>query len=182
MVTCLMDLMGTPFRPTEVTSKVRRSPPSGVNGYFSQGEWSDGAAIRLDDDHKLLVKQDNRYLYLAIELLHQKHSGLELFIASPPGESIAFHVSSALGSRTRGPEGWSDFDWRPERWTANVIGTLSEGGKMRVLEPDGFEVQMSRSFLHGNDLFVRIELKRPSVVFPADSLDGEPKGWIHLIL
>jgi hypothetical protein len=160
--------------------KVARGTHVLVNGHFAQGEWSDATAVNLDSNHKLMVKQDDRYLYLAIEFLQQKHSGLDLALASPPGETLGLHVSSALATRTYRPEGWTDYDWRAETWGANVIGTISDGGKMRVVEPDGFEVQMNRSLLRGNELFVRIELKRPAVIFPADSRDGDFTGWIRL--
>jgi hypothetical protein len=162
--------------------KVARGTHVLVNGYFAQGEWSDATAVNLDGNHKLMVKQDDRYLYLAIEFLQQKHSGLDLALASPPGEPLGLHVSSALGTRTYRSEGWTDYDWRAEQWSANVVGTISDGGKMRVLEPDGFEVQINRSLLGGSELFVRIELKRPAVIFPADSRDGDTAGWIRLVL
>ena len=123
-----------------------------------------------------------QYLYLAVEFLQQKHTGLELFLGFSSGEPTALHVSSALATRVHGPNGWSSHEWRAEQWGANVIGTISDGGGMRFLEPDGFEVQVSKALLRGQDLFVRIELKRLALVLRPGSSDHEPRSWIHLTL
>ena len=163
-------------------TKVPRGRNVLVNGTFAPREWSDAASIRLDAGHALLVKQDREYLYLGIRFEAQKHSGLELFLAPPAGPPLALHVSSALGTRTRGAAGWSEYQWRADRWGANVIGTITEDGKMKVLEPDGFEVQIEKSLLPGRDLSLRIELKRPGVVFPTGSREEDGKDWIRLAL
>lgn len=163
-------------------TKVPRGKNVLVNGSFAPREWSDAAKLPLDAGHVLLVKQDREYVYLGIRFETQKHSGLELFLAPPSGPPLALHVSSALGTRTWGATGWSERQWRADHWGANVVGTITEDGKMKVLEPDGFEVQIEKSLLPGRDLALRIELKRPGVVFPAGSREEDRKDWIRLAL
>jgi hypothetical protein len=185
LVLSLLLLTSVPAAPAPEAPPATRVPPGRhvlVNGSFAPGEWADAAAVPLDSGHVLRVKQDAEYLYLAIEFLQQKHTGLELFLGSAAGPPHAFHVSSALGSRTWGPEGWSEMAWQAEHWGANVIGTISGDGKMKLLEPNGFEIQLTKSQLRGGELAVRIELKRPAAVFPAGSRDDDPKGWLRLLL
>jgi hypothetical protein len=53
-----------------------------VNGYIADGEWSDAATIALSDDHVLHIKQDRRFLYLAVAFPKATpHSGAELYFA-----------------------------------------------------------------------------------------------------
>lgn len=150
-----------------------------VNGSFAPGEWADAAEHALDADHRLRLKQDDRYLYLAIESPRARHTGLDLYLAPAGGAPWALHVSSALGQRSLGAGGWGEIEWRSEQWGANVIGTVAGEGGMRFLAPDGFEVQIARALVPGKELALRIELKRPAAVFPDGSSERDVKGWLR---
>jgi hypothetical protein len=172
-------------KPAAGCSTCRLAIPRGasvlVNGSFAPGEW-DGAWVEpLDAGHELLLKRDDRYYYIGIRFLGQRHTGLELYLAAG-GEMRALHVSSALADRRREPEGWSEHDWRNLDWGANAVGTVAGESGPRFLEPEGFEVQLSQAALKGRELALRIELKRPAAVFPEGTTDGDTKGWIRVQL
>ncbi|HYH44465.1 MAG TPA: hypothetical protein VEG34_02175 [Thermoanaerobaculia bacterium] len=172
-------------RPAAGCSTCRLAIPRGanvlVNGSFAPGEWDEAWVEPLDAGHELLLKRDDRYFYLGIRFLGQRHTGLDIYLAAG-GEMRALHVSSALADRRRGPEGWSEHDWRNLDWGANVIGTVAGESGPRFLEPEGFEIQLSQAAFKGRELALRIELKRPAAVFPAGTTDGDTKGWIRVQL
>lgn len=82
----LAPVLATPLQPAPPASppaaEVRAvAVPRGahvlVNGSFGPGEWADAAAVPLDAMHELLVKQDDRYVYVGIRFLGPRHTGLE---------------------------------------------------------------------------------------------------------
>jgi hypothetical protein len=151
-----------------------------LNGFFGGGEWDDAREVDLGDGYRLLVKHDRRSLFLSIRFPAKvRHSGCELYLADATGIA-SYHVSSALGRRTWRKSAWSEYAWQPDSWSANLIQTIVEDGKTKVLEPEGFEYQIDRSNFEGHPVRIRIELRRPAAVFPKGTSDTKSDGWLTL--
>jgi hypothetical protein len=108
---------------------------------------------------------------------------------SPPAEARAVSVPRGANVLVNGS--FAPDDWRNEDWGANAIGMVAGEGGPKFLEPEGFEVQLSRAAVldpaasrggRGGEIALRVELKRPAAVFPAGTTDSDPAGWLRLAL
>jgi len=152
-----------------------------VNGLMGEGEWDSSLAVELDTTTVMHVHKNAGYLFLALEFLGPRHTGIDLFLESG-GRMRMLHVSSALGEKSFEDGQWTDFSWGSNTsWTANVIGSIYEDGKTRFLEPDAFEFQIDRREL-GGDCALFIRLKRPGKVLPEGASEAGRDTWIRLEL
>ena len=152
-----------------------------VNGLMGEGEWDNSLAMELDTTTVMHVHKNAEYLFLAIEFLGPRHTGIDLFIESD-GRTRMLHVSSALGEKSLENGQWSDYSWgRNTLWTANVIGSIYEDGKTIFLEPEAFEFQIDRREL-GSDGALFLRLKRPGKVLPEGAGETSHDSWIQLRL
>lgn len=69
-----------------------------VNGFLGADEWRGALRLPLDPQVELLVRQDGRYLYLAVVFKDTRHTGVDLHLTTRDGRAV-LHVSSALGER-----------------------------------------------------------------------------------
>lgn len=153
-----------------------------LDGHRGWTEWSRVATIELDASHRLLLRQDREFLYAAIALENVEHSGAELYLADETGTIASYHISSALGRRVWRDGAWSPYEWQIAGWAANVIQLIQENGRTKVLAPRMIEYQIAKSLLRGKELRVRIELRRPVVVFPANASETNPAEWLAIRL
>ncbi|HEU4887457.1 MAG TPA: hypothetical protein VFV49_06200 [Thermoanaerobaculia bacterium] len=150
-----------------------------LNGDLAPDEWKDARPLEAGDAYGLLVKQDRQYLYVAIRFPEGlRHSGGELFVLDQSGVLASYHVSSALGRREWKGSTWTDYEWQPRTWSANVIQTIAENGKMKVLGPEGLEYQIRKDHFHGKRLRLRVELLRPAARIPESEQDAPE--WISV--
>jgi hypothetical protein len=154
-----------------------------VNGFIGSGEWDDAGKSALTDGHALLAKQDRHFVYFAIVApAGTRHSGAELYVTDESGRIFSYHISSALGRREWRDGAWTDYEWQPASWTANVVPTIFEDGKMKALGFEAFEYQIARRNFQGRRLRVRVELRRPAAVFPSNTGETDPAGWLAVEL
>jgi hypothetical protein len=154
-----------------------------LNGFIDDGEWVDARSVDLGEGYRLLLKQDRRWLYAAVAFGgNLRHTGGEIYIADESGLPASYHVSGALGRREFRDGSWSDYEWQPKNWSANMIQTIVEQGKLKPLGPAALEYQIDKSLFKGRALRVRVELRRPAALFPKDSPDSDPAGWITIRL
>jgi len=91
---------------------VSEKVPSGkhilVNGKFPGHEWNDAFKKQVAEDLRLYLKQDEKYLYIGIEFLKEKHTGIDLYLADSPGNHRMLHISAALGEKEFVDSLWRD--------------------------------------------------------------------------
>jgi len=152
-----------------------------VNGHVEPDEWQDARVIFEGGGYRVFRKADARYLYLAVGFSAQKHTGIDLVLAAQSGEQILLHVSTACGIKRMAPGGsWSEYEWSVKQWGCNPVGGIVEDGKMKFLEPGGFEFQIERRLLLAGPLKLRMQLKRPAVVVPEGSSAEDTAGWVKV--
>lgn len=153
------------------------------NGIFASSEWDDAAELTISDELILFLKQDDQYFYLGIKFINEIHTGIDLYIADSGGNMKMLHVSSALGEKEFTNGQWSDFIWGENNlWTANSIGMISENGKTKFLEPDGFEFQIDKTFFLDKKWFLMIHLKRPELIYPQNATNESKLNWFKVTL
>ena len=151
-----------------------------LNGFIGPNEWSGARKLDLGRGYSLLVKQDRRFVYLAVAFPREtRHSGIELYVADESGQLASYHISSALGRRVRSGDAWSAYEWQPKSWSGNIVQMIVEEGKTKVLGVDAFEFQFERANFKGKRLRLRVELRRPAAVFPESSAETDPANWLQ---
>lgn len=153
-----------------------------VDGSFGDAEWTDAASRDLPGGIELLVKADAVSLYLALRFTETKHSGLDLYLASPGGTRRLFHISSDLGTKTWEDGAWGEYEWNPVGWSGNVIGFERTEEGLVIFEPDGFELRLDRDMLEdvglgGETLRMSFRLKRPELTVPPDAAEAPLGDW-----
>lgn len=164
------------FSPDIITPSGRHILP---NGQFDDEEWKDALEVKTTVGVVILFKQDGDYLYLGIKFLADMHTGIDLFLAEPEGVGKKLHVSAALGEADWVNNTWTDIQWgKNHLWTSNSIGLISENGERKVVPLEGFEFQISRSLLPGNNWRLFFHLKRPDKIFPLEADQNDFSNWI----
>ena len=94
------------------------------------------------------------------------------------------HISSTLASKHIGKYEWGKVPWELQAgWTGNTVGIYyDENGKMKIIEPDGFEFQICKSFLKTTELRLRFHLKRPEKILPEHSSENNSENWYKYYL
>jgi hypothetical protein len=148
------------------------------NGIFAENEWDDATKINAENHLRLFAKQDDRFLYFAIEFLDIIHTGVDLYLAASPESRKMLHVSSALGEKDYFAGSWSDYQWGENRmWTANSIGMVWDGEKSVTVPLEGFEFQISKSMFPATKWNFLIHLKRPEFFYPSDADEIDLDRW-----
>lgn len=152
-----------------------------LNGLLGVEEWADANVVRLDPDTEIRFQKDDESLFLAVVFLGSRHTGIDLYIQSSAGTRM-LHVSTAVGEKVFIKDRWSEITWGQNSWwSANVIGTIVEGGRQRFLEPEAFEFQFDRSDF-GDDIRLFIHLKRPEKTLPTGASANLSDKWVRLKL
>ena len=154
------------------------------NGILENSEWSDSKTTQIDSTVLLKIKQDSIYVYIGIKFLNEKHSGIDLYISDHKDYKRMLHISSTLASKQIGNYEWGKVLWELQAgWTGNTVGIYyDENGKMKIIEPDGFEIQICKSFLKTTELRLRFHLKRPEKVLPEHSSENNSGNWYKYYL
>lgn len=152
-----------------------------INGSLGIGEWADAGTVLLDPDTEIRFQKDDESLFLAIVFLGPHHTGIDLYLRSLETTRM-LHVSTALGEKVLKEKQWSDVAWGQNSWwSANVIGTIVEGGRQQFLEPEAFEFQFDRREL-GDDIRLFLHLKRPEKLLPTGASATISEKWVRLKL
>jgi hypothetical protein len=154
-----------------------------VNGKFPGDEWNDALKKPMDEACLIFLKQDEKYLYIGIEFLKEKHTGIDLYLADSPGNRRMLHVSSALGEKEFVDSLWRDTVFGQNYlWTGNVINMYFEDGKNKIVEPDGFEFQIDKKMFPGKQWYVMMHFKRPEKIYPTSATDLDITRWFRINL
>ncbi len=154
-----------------------------ANGFFALGEWDDAAALEPAEGLVIYTRWDDRYLYLGIRTGESSHTGLDLFLAGAADRQLHLHVSSALAEATMVDGTWSEQVWEGNRrWVANKIGLYQDEDGRRSSEPEGFEFQIDREMLMGEELHLALHLKRPERELPSAADREAFRDWIRIDL
>ncbi|MCP4154145.1 MAG: hypothetical protein GY757_40845 [bacterium] len=184
MVT-LLSLTLAAFAASPLPShKIEGVPEGGhilVNGIFEDLEWNDALKKDLDENLKLILKQDKQYIYIGIRFMKVKHTGIDFFLSDSKGNRVMMHISSALSESRWDGTKWMESTWGLNRlWSGNVTCLYIADGKRRVVEPDGFEFQIDKKMLPGKSWSLMMKLKRPSKTFPEKAVDSDTVHWFNL--
>jgi len=167
--------------PFPVMWRLRNAAPVLINGYFGRGEWEEKGARRVGDRLNLFFNQDRDYFYLGIRLLKDMHTGLEVCLSTSGQSPKKLHVSATLGEAEYRDGAWGEMTWgRNTDWTCNSIGLIIDNGQRRVVEFEGFELQISKSIFAGRTWRILIHLKRPELTFPEAGREDDPAGWFEI--
>ena len=149
------------------------------NGKFAEFEWNDAAVISANGNFDILIKQDNTYLYFAIEFKDVMYTGLDLYLAESSLSRKMLHVSSALGERDFQNGNWLDSVWGENYlWMANPVGLVKQSnGEQGILELEGFEFQIDKSIFQTDFWYFLIHLKRPEQTYPSDANPKNIDTW-----
>jgi hypothetical protein len=166
-----------------VSEKVPTGKHILVNGKFPGDEWNDAFKKPVDEDLLVYLKQDEKYLYLGIQFLKVKHTGIDLYLADSPGNRRMLHISAALGEKEFVDSLWRDTVFGQNYlWTGNVINMYIEDGKSKIVEPDGFEFQIDKKMFSGKLWYVMMHLKRPEKIYPTLATNLDITQWLRINL
>ncbi len=175
-----------------------------IDGRIETSEWEDAAAISIDPENVLLIKEDRFYYYMALKSELPKPLYVDMFFQL--GDSVInIHASTQLGDRTLRDTSWTDSEpetrWGHNRdWIANTVKFDAHTiAKLRqenfqgniyantYMPYDGMEFQFSKRSWPLDKSLVRIEIRNmtgsdgfESVIFPASSQRKQSSGWYTL--
>jgi hypothetical protein len=154
------------------------------NGILEKPEWLNSKVINIDSSINLLIKQDNKNVFIGIEFLKEKHTGVDLYLANINEERYMFHVSSTQGEKKFTNNTWSETVWElPKYWHGNTIGLYQDNkGKRQIIKPDGFEFLISKKLITSNKFRIKFHLKRPIKIFPKNTNEIDINSWYEFEL
>jgi hypothetical protein len=156
-----------------------------LDGRLGPEEWRDARKIAVSPSVSLYVKQDEQYLYFAVEPKEPMLFGINLYLdTGNPHRYLNLHASAKLGERFGHSGEWPEWTWwNNEGWAANVVRfNAFEGTKF--LPDTAKELQISRSKLGKSRLLVRfdIETSSPAQEMPEKGVERDGKRWLELEL
>ncbi|HWR17566.1 MAG TPA: hypothetical protein VN577_22245 [Terriglobales bacterium] len=170
------------------TIPVPEGKPIMLDGKISRSEWSDAKELRLGTAVRLLCKQNNHDVLMAIEFVNSPTGTVDLYL-SASGSLYDLHASAKLGERklVNGvwPEEWNW--WNNEQWVANV-SRPDDWGKRTFKDEKVREFQISRSRFPGKSWKVFFEWMTPAesgwktTPFPPEANNRSDKNWLVLQL
>lgn len=155
-----------------------------ANGIIETEEWKDSKQRKLTEDISLYIKQDTQYIYIALEFLKEKHTGIDLYVGTSNNNIWMLHTSSTLSDRKYENNKWSDSRWiLQSEWTSNTVGIfMNDKGERSTIEPSGFEYQIKKSTLSSDTFYIRCHLKRPEKILPINIIDTSVVDWLKFRL
>ena len=172
-----------------------------VDGFIGKEEWRESKEVFIDSENKILLKEDDTYLYLAIKSKKTKPLYIDMFV-SLENSIVNFHASSQLGDRILTDTSWTDAEpetrWGYNKdWVANTVkfdrakmkelreknfeGSLMEEACMSY---DGMEFQFNKASWPINNKKFRIEIRNmvgpdgfETISYPVGSLRKMPIDW-----
>jgi hypothetical protein len=168
---------------TEVEVIPHGSPPL-LNGIRGENEWMYPAVMDWGlNAVSLSLKQDSQFVYLCVFDRDTSHSGIDLYLDNLAGDIMTLHVSSARGERRKSDTGWSEISFKPPSWwTANVVESIFEEGRMKFLSPPVFEFQIDKLKLPSRTFKLLLHLKRPELWIPSAADTLSSADWIEFEL
>jgi hypothetical protein len=166
------------------------STPVLLDGQLSPGEWDDALAVPMDGSMRLLLKQVEGHVFLAVATGTRVPRPVDVYLQDDAGRIHQLHASAQIGERLLADTLWAVTEpaWRWGNhvdWIANEAkadGTqpperaLSE----RLFPADGTEYQIRRARFPGSRWRVRVEVASFSNegvhIFPADA-SRDPATW-----
>ena len=173
-----------------------RPTPVLLDGRLSPGEWDDARAIPLTDSIRLLLKQVDGHVFLAIATGSRVPRVVDLFLADGSGQVHQLHASAQIGERALPDTLWEDMQpaWR---W-GNHVDWIANEAKVDATQPadrpfaarlfpaDGTEFQIRRSRFSGTRWRLRVEVRTFAGDAIADVLPRlatrDPATWAVLEL
>jgi hypothetical protein len=156
-----------------------------LDGRLGPEEWRDARKIAVSSSVSLYVKQDEQYLYFAVEPKEPMLFGVNLYLdTGDPQRYLNLHASAKLGERLGHSGEWPDWTWwNNEGWAANVTRFNAFEGK-KFLPDTAKELQISRSKLGKSRLLIRldIETSSPAQDMPEHGIERDGKHWLELEL
>ena len=155
-----------------------------LDGRLGPGEWTDAARIALSRGDELLVKRDDRYLYIAVRAATPELYGVDLY-GDQGGESILnFHASAKLGEREGKGSEWPDWSWWNNRdWSANVARG-DDFEKRQFRRDEAKELQIALTRFRTKTLFVSVDVQSRSgtTTLPEKGTTRGERTWVPLEL
>lgn len=93
-----------------------------ADGRIDPAEWDDASTIDAGAELRLLVKRDDRFLYVAVVRDSPLVFGINLYLAAPgAADYLDLHASAKLGERRGHAGAWPEWTWWTNvGWAANV--------------------------------------------------------------
>jgi hypothetical protein len=156
-----------------------------LDGRLGPGEWRDARKISVSSSVSLYVKQDDQYLYFAVEPKEPMLFGVNLYFNTvDPQRYLNLHASAKLGERLGHAGEWPEWVWwNNEGWAANV-GRFNTFEGQRFLPDTAKELQISRSKLGKSRLLMRLDVETTSPLqeMPTQGIERDGKHWLELEL
>lgn len=160
-----------------------------VDGKLSADEWKDASHIQVGQFADLYFKQAGGFVFVAVKYRRFSSGIVDLYIEPGDGRIYDLHASAKLGERELQQGKWPDWKWWNNReWVANVSRVDSWDKRTFLPEPVR-EYQILRSRFPAKGWWLRFELtamaadaKPVTLVFPPDTKDNDPAGWLELEL
>jgi hypothetical protein len=156
-----------------------------LDGRLGPEEWRDARKVEVSSSVSLYLKQDDQYLYVAVEHKTPMVFGVNLYFdTGDPHRYLNLHASAKLGERYGHSGEWPEWAWwNNEGWAANVARAISF--EERKFMPDAAkELQISRTRLGKSRLLMRLDIETSSGAqdMPEEGLERDGKHWLELKL
>jgi hypothetical protein len=156
-----------------------------LDGRLGSEEWRDARKIAVSPAVSLYLKQDDQYLYVAVEPSAPMLFGVNLYFdTGDPHRYLNLHASAKLGERYGHFGEWPEWVWwNNEGWAGNVERFNAFEGQ-RFLPDAAKELQISRSRLGKSRLLMRLDIETSSSAqdMPEKGIERDGKHWIELKL
>jgi hypothetical protein len=156
-----------------------------LDGRLGSEEWRDARKVAVSPSISLYLKQDNQYLYVAVEPKAPMLFGVNIYFETDdPHKYLNLHASAKLGERYGHSSEWPEWVWwNNEGWAANVARFNAFEGQ-RFLPDAAKELQISRSRLGKSRLLMRLDIETSSSTqdMPERGLERDGKHWLELKL
>ena len=198
----LLLVPGHQLLPQSITIPTSDGRPVLTDGLLEIEEWGDAFRFEIGQTAIVLVKEHRGHVFVGIDCGELgKPFSMDLFLSAPGAGIHQLHASAQLGERVLGREEDEDPMWvwgNASGWYANEVrwnqpmaeslvaeGLTRDEAQRRALFPyEGFEFQVKRSKVPGDEWLMRFEIRSSPdydapLVYPSGTAGRDTQGWLR---